>query len=465
MPEKTQNKSAIIAIVGRPNVGKSSLFNRLIRERLAIESEIAGTTRDRLYHHAKFDDMDIILVDTGGLEYGKKENIEADVVSQAQLAIADADLIFFMVDAKEGLNINDLEAAKVLRKSHKKVLLVGNKIDVKDIDENIHEFLKLGFGEPTLISAYHRIGLDELESETIGILKNMGFKPAPEEESTVVEKPKTTKICFIGRPNVGKSSLVNALLGKPKVIVSEVAGTTRDATETPFTWNDKEFTLVDTAGLRRRGRIEGDLEKLSSFKSLDAIERADVVCLILDYEQGIKKQDQHIASYAIEANKGLILVLNKIDLMEDRKDDEQRTINELRNKFDFLPWAPVVFTSAQNRTHVEKILEIADQIQTERFRVIDEDELMGFYKETIMKHLPSFAGNNKHVVFYSLKQIQTNPPTFVYTVNDERALHFSYRRYLENALRKRWPFTGTGIKVIFEKKLRRIRQRKINQRD
>jgi GTP-binding protein len=288
----------------------------------------------------------------------------------------------------------------------------------------------------------------------------MGFKARVAEELTE-EKPKNTKICFIGRPNVGKSSLVNALLGKPKVIVSEIAGTTRDTTDTPITWNDKDFVLVDTAGLRRRGRIEDGLEKLSSFKSLDAIERADVVCLILDYKQGIKKQDLHIASYAIEANKGLLLVLNKIDLMDDRQEEEKKMIHMLRSKFDFLPWAPVVFTSAQNRTHVEKILEIADQIQTERFKTIDEDELKGFYQETIQKHLPSFAGNNKHIIFYSLKQTQTNPPTFVYTVNDERSLHFSYRRYLENALRKRWPFAGTSIKVIFEKKLRKPRKDKI----
>ncbi len=439
----------IIAIVGRPNVGKSSLFNRLIRKRIAIESEIAGTTRDRIYHHALIGGLPAVVVDTGGLEYGKKENIEADVATQVHLAIAEADLIFFMVDAKEGLTISDFNAADKLRRSAKEIMLIANKTDAKDAENNLPEMGKLGFGEPIGISAYHRTGIDELIEIAEKKLKTMGFKKPPQE----LEKKKITSICFLGKPNVGKSSLVNSILGKPKVIVSEIPGTTRDATDTEIVWNGKQFNLIDTAGLRRRGHIERGLEKLSSFRALEAIERSDVACLILDYKEGIRKQDQHIASYVLEAGKGLFLAVNKIDLMDNRADDEIRTINILRRRFEFLPWAPVVFVSALKKTNVEKILELAGRIYEERFLQIDKDELQSFMKETIYKHLPPITGA-RMPKFYSLEQSAVNPPTFVYWVNDPVSIHFSYRRYLENELRKRWPFTGTTIKIVFDTKKR-----------
>jgi len=439
----------IIAIVGRPNVGKSSLFNRLIRRRIAIESDIAGTTRDRIYHHADIDGLPAVLVDTGGLEYGKKENIEADIQTQVHLAIAEADLIFFVTDAKEGLTISDYDAADKLRRSGKNILFIANKCDSQEAQNNLPEMSKLGFGEPIQISAYHRIGLEELLENAAETLKKLGFKKP--EQSFI--KTDVTSICFLGKPNVGKSSLVNAILGKPKVIVSEIPGTTRDAIDTEITWKEKHFNLIDTAGLRRRGRIERGLEKLSSFRALEAIERCDVVCLIIDYSEGVKKQDQHIASYALEAGKGIMLIMNKIDLMGNREDDEMKMINTLRRKFEFLPWAPVIFTSALDKTNIDKILELAATIHAERFTQLDADELQGFMKETVYKHLPPPSGT-RLPKFYSLEQTGVNPPTFIYWVNDADTIHFSYRRYLENELRKRWPFTGTALKIIFDSKKR-----------
>lgn len=449
----------IIAIVGRPNVGKSSLFNRLIRRRLAIESEIAGTTRDRIYHHADIGELSAVLVDTGGLEYGKKENIEADVQTQVFLAIAEADLIFFVIDAKTVLTISDYDTADKLRRSGKEILLIANKCDAASAQDNVHDLAKLGFGQPIEISAYHRTGLDDLNEIAEKKLKELGFTTLKHE--TLLSD--VTNICFLGKPNVGKSSLVNAILGKTKVIVSNIPGTTRDSIDTEISWNDKKYNLIDTAGLRRRGRIERGLEKLSSFQALEAIERCDVACLIIDYKEGVRKQDQHIAQYILEAGKGLILVMNKIDLMGNRQDDEMKMINLLRRKFEFLPWAPAIFTSALNKTNIDKILDLAAVIHTERFRTIDSDELEGFMKETINKHLPPHVGT-RMPKFYSLQQIGINPPTFIYWVKDPEAIHFSYRRYLTNELRARWPFTGTAIKIIFDTKKRPSSMKKGNKK-
>jgi GTP-binding protein len=350
------------------------------------------------------------------------------------------------VDAKEGLTISDYEAADLLRKSGKKVIFIANKTDTSKAEYNMVEYGKLGFGEAIGISAYHGIGLEELIDETEKKLIEIGYAKQPVSEI----EPTILNVSFLGKPNVGKSSLVNALLGKPKIIVSNIPGTTRDTIDTEITWNNKPFNLIDTAGLRRRGKIERGLEKLSSFRSLDAIERSDIVCLILDYGEGIRSQDQHIASYILEAGKGLILIVNKIDLMENREQEENKTLGLLRRKFEFTPWAPVIFVSALRNTHIEKILEIATQIQNERFRKIDADELSGFMQETVFKHLPPAMGK-RITKFNALVQTGVNPPMFAFKLNNPRAINFSYRRYLENEIRKRWPFTGTPIKIWFDK--------------
>ncbi len=456
--QKTDREIPIVAIVGRPNVGKSSLFNRLINKRLAITSEISGTTRDRIYHRAQFNQMTVILVDTGGLEYGKKEDIEANVRIQVDLAINEADLIIFMVDAKEGLTIEDHEAVKKLRKYNKKTLFVANKTDTKVAREQMGELLSLGFGEPIEISAYHNINVSSVVDEATEKLSEMGFHEDNGENNE--QKKDTIDICLLGKPNVGKSSIVNALLGKEKVIVSDIPGTTRDATDTDLEWNEQKFNLIDTAGLRRRGKIERGLEKLSSFRSLDAIERSDIVCLILDYAEGIRKQDQHISSYVLEAGKGMILIVNKTDLMEDREHDERRMINILRRRFDFLPWAPVLFVSALKRSNIEKILELSKQIYDQRFKKIDQEELIAFMKEITYKHLPPSIGN-RLPKFYSMMQDGVNPPSFVYWVNTPKSIHFSYRRYLENELRKKYGFNGTSIKLYFKEK----KQKRSNQKN
>lgn len=437
----------IVAIVGRPNVGKSSLFNRLIRKRYAITSEVAGTTRDRIYYRTNLNDLTVVLVDTGGLEYGKKESIEADVQIQVDLAINEADLIFFVVNAKEGITIEDHKAATKLRKAKKKIIFIANKIDHKEAQNNIPDIIKLGFGEPIEISAYHNLNVAEVVDEADNFLTSEGWKPVKKEE----EEKDTISICFLGKPNVGKSSMVNALLGKEKVIVSEIPGTTRDAIDTEIIWNEQKYNLIDTAGLRRRGKIERGLEKLSSFRSLDAIERSDIVCLILDYSEGIRKQDQHISSYAQEAGKGIILVVNKVDLMEDREHEESRTIGILKKRFDFLPWAPVIFVSALRQKNIEKVLELSKDIYKERFKRIDNEELNLFMKEIVYKHLPPKVGKTIPK-FYSMEQDAVNPPCFVYYLNDNKAVHFSYRRYLENEIRKKYGFNGTSIRLYFKKK-------------
>lgn len=441
----------IVAIVGRPNVGKSSLFNRLIRKRLAVTHEQAGTTRDRIYFQITLEGVPAIVVDTGGLEYGKKENIEADIQSQARIAINEADLIVFVVDMIEGLTANDYEAAALLRKSGKNIVFIANKYDHPGTEEHLAEMTKLGFGEPLKVSAIHKTGIEEFR-ETLGQkLKKAGWKKQQEKAE---RKEGTVSVCFLGRPNAGKSSLVNAILGEEKLIVSPVAGTTRDSTDTEVVYDEQKYTLIDTAGLRRRGKIEPGLEKLSALRSLEALERSDIACLILDYERGIRKQDLSISSYVQDAKKGLVLVVNKSDLMKDPESDRNRFVRILRHRFDFLPWVPVLFVSALKKKNIEKILEMAQEIYKERFKQIGNDELDGFMKEITHRHIPPKVTLTTPKI-YSLEQTGINPPAFTFWVNDDKAFHFSYRRYLENEIRKKYGFNGTGIRLIYKNKLRK----------
>lgn len=438
----------LIAIVGRPNVGKSTLFNRLIGERLAVISKEAGTTRDRVCRQIKINDQSATLVDTGGISYGKKESIENDVEAQAHAAIEEADIIYFVVDASQPLNLDDHTAAKSLRKSNKPIILVANKYDNKEAYDRLVELYELGFGEPVEVSAIHKTGIGELLSQTEDLFKKLKFKPEKQQD-----EEQGIRLSFLGKPNVGKSSLVNALLGKEKVIVSDEPGTTRDSTDTHIKFNDQQYTLIDTAGLKRRGRIQRGIEKFSSLRCFNALDRSDIALLILDFSEKISKQDMHIAEYILDAKKGLILVVNKIDLAEN-ENEKQRFLNSVRNKFSFLPWAPLVFVSASKRKNIEKILEIAGQIIIERKKRIPTNELNNFIKKITLKHVPTGTKRIQPKIFY-VTQTGINPPEFVFFVNDAGALHFSYRRYLENEIRKAFGFDGTALRLVFRNKSRR----------
>jgi len=454
MKSQTAQSLPIIAIVGRPNVGKSSLFNRLIDKRKAIISDEAGTTRDPIYHRTMLRDMEVIMVDTGGVEFGDKENIEADIQTQARLALAEANIILFVVDAQEEPTVDDFEAAKILRKSSKDLIFVANKCDNSKIREGLIDFFKLGFDEPIRASVIHNIGIEEIKSKLSQKVEAQGWKQPVKAE----KRSERIKIALVGRPNVGKSSLTNSLLGEKKVIVADAPGTTRDAIDVDLHFGKQDFTLIDTAGIRRRGRIEKGIEKFSTFRSLEAIERCDVACLVIDFSIGVRSQDTHIASYILDASKGLILVINKCDLMKDKERDETRMLNILRHRFDFLPWAPVIFTSALDKININQIYKLSQQIHDERFRRIQAIELDHFLTEVTMKHQAPTVGRTK-IKFSSIVQASVNPPTFDIYTNFPEKLHFSYKRYLENNLREQFGFTGTAVRIFYSRRPREERKK------
>ncbi|MDP2642626.1 MAG: ribosome biogenesis GTPase Der [Candidatus Peregrinibacteria bacterium] len=441
----------IIAIVGRPNVGKSTLFNRLVMQKYAITSDIAGTTRDRIYKRCEIAGYEVTLVDTGGLEYGKHENIEKDVQSQASLAIESADLIIFLVDLSEGINPNDRLAANVLRKSKKEVLFIANKSDAKNAESNSYETLELGFGEALKISAIHTDGLADLETLIEKTLRKLKFKKRRKKEE---KNSDTLSLCILGRPNAGKSSLVNAITGTEAIIVSDIPGTTRDHTDTLVTHDEKKYNLIDTAGLRRRGKIEQGIEKFSSLRCLNALQRSDMAVLLIDGTERIAKQDAHIVEYILEMKKGLIIAVNKIDDFDKSADEEKKNmiIYRLKRRFAFVPWAPVVFISAKNKTNVMKIFDLADEIKKEREKKINTPELNSFMQMITNKHLPSSANTRKPKFLY-MSQVETSPPSFVLFFKFVENLHFSYPRYIENELRREYGFVGTSIILKFKSKV------------
>ncbi|MEL7564332.1 MAG: ribosome biogenesis GTPase Der [Dehalobacterium sp.] len=433
----------IVAIVGRPNVGKSTLFNRFTGSRIAIVEDIPGVTRDRLYRDAEWLNREFTVVDTGGIEfYGKGGIIETKVKKQAQLAIEEADVILFVVDGKSGITPDDEAVAQLLRRSSKPVILVVNKIENYDRPDSVYEFFNLGLGDPIPISAAHGMNTGDLLDAMISKF------PLEEEEDL---PPETIKIAVIGRPNVGKSSLANKILGEERLIVSDIAGTTRDAIDSLLEQDGKHYVIIDTAGMRRKAKVNEPTERYSVLRSLRAIDRSDIVLMLIDGVDGVTEQDKKIAGYAHEAGKGMILIVNKWDLVV--KDD--KTMNQydkkVREEMGFLHYAPILYISALSGQRVNKVLEIVDFVAEQQNLRIPTARLNEVVDEALAVTPPPTDKGKRLKIFY-VTQIGVKPPKFVLFVNEPELMHFSYQRYLENQFRKNFGFEGTAIWLMIRKR-------------
>ncbi len=426
-----------VCLIGRPNTGKSSLFNCFLREERSIIMDEPGVTRDRIYGIVKHNDKSFYLIDTGGLELGK-ENFKEDILAQAEYAIDEADLVLFVVDGKTELNQSDFMIRDLLRKSKKEVFVVANKLDNKQRQEEIYRFYELGFENIFGVSAAHKIGLRELLYAVTNDLK----------EDTVIHDD-SCKFCLIGRPNVGKSSLVNALLNEERAIVSDVAGTTRDATDTRFNYHGKSYTMIDTAGIRKRGRIYENIEKYSLLRSLKAIERSDGCVLVINAEEKIIEHDKHIAGIALEQGKALVIAVNKWDTVSDSNTAIKEWKELLKYEFQFAPFAKVVFLSAKTKKRVGTLMPEIIAAYENYHKTIKTSLLNDVIHESTSLHVaPSYKG--RRLKIYFVNQEATEPPKFTFYVNDKGLVHFSYERYLENKLRENFDLTGTPIILKFK---------------
>ena len=432
----------IVAIVGRPNVGKSTLFNRLAGERIAVVEDLPGTTRDRVYADITWGERELTLIDTGGFEPRPDSDLRQKVKHQAEVAIDEADVILFMVDVLDGVTIPDQETAEALMRSRKPIILAVNKADNDQRRQQAFQFHELGIGEPMAISAHHGIGVSDLMDEVCANL------PPPEPAA---EEPEMLKIAIVGRPNVGKSMLLNAILGQERAIVSEIPGTTRDATDTVFNYGGESMLFIDTAGIRRRGKIEVGIERYSVMRSLNAISRSDVALLVIESAEIMDEQDMHIAGYIHEALKGIVVVVNKWDLARELEVDKTQCASEIKQKVKFFPDAPIVFASAQFGKGIGQVLSAAKRVYQERQKRLPTPLLNEEVNRAIAAHPPPSLWGKQLKLSY-VTQPGVNPPTFVFFVNDPRLIHFSYQRYLENSLRKAFGFKGTPLKLIFRRK-------------
>ena len=427
----------IVAIVGRPNVGKSTLFNRIVGARIAIVEGLPGITRDRLYQEAEWSGRSFMVVDTGGIDFKDNDEIVNNVRHQAELAIEEADLVLFVVDARSGLLGSDEEVADILRRSDKPVLLVANKVEDFSVENNPQylEFYSMGLGEPIPISAAEGKNTGDLLDQVIDLL--------PPEIIDDYD-PDVIKIAVIGRPNVGKSSLVNSMLGQERVIVSSIAGTTRDAIDTPFVRDNKHYVLIDTAGIRRKSRIYLSTEKYSVLRSLKAIDRCDVALVVLDAEDGVTDQDKRIAGYAHEKGKASVLIINKWDLIE--KDDHTMSIftRKIRDELSFNAYAPVLFISALTKQRVPRVLELVNYVSEQHSLRIATANVNTLIREAVLHNSPP-APKGKRLKIYYATQKSVKPPTYILFVNDPELMHFSYLRYLENQLRSAYGLEGTPV--------------------
>lgn len=433
-------KKPVIALVGRPNVGKSTLFNRLVGSREAIIEDTPGVTRDRIYGTAKFLDYSFFVIDTGGIEI-EAGSFNTEIKGQAELAIDESDVVVFVVDGKDGLTASDYTVRDILLKSGKKVIVAINKADSKLFDEHQYDFYSLGFDEYVNISAEQNSGIyDLLEIIT------KDFKKIEDDYDE-----ETIKFSIIGRPNVGKSSLVNALLNEERVIVSEIAGTTRDAVDTPFTYHNKNFVVIDTAGMRKRGKIYENVEKYSLLRSLKAIDRSNVCVIVINAEEGIIEHDKHIAGYAIEAGKAVILAVNKWDLIDDKDKAMKNFIKDIRSQFQFMPYAPIVFLSALTKKRIHTLMPEIIKVNENAHREIKTSSLNNVITDAYALNLPPTYKNKRLKIYFS-NQVDTCPPTFNISVNSKGLIHFSYKRYLENKIRENFDFEGTPIVLNFKNK-------------
>jgi len=428
----------IVAIVGRQNVGKSTLLNRLAGKRVAIVEDLPGTTRDRVFADVSWQEVTFTLVDTGGLEPRPHSTIAQEVKEQVEIAIAEADAVIFLVDVKDGLTPSDLEIADRLRRSSKPILLVANKADNTKLEAGAVEFYELGLGEPLTISAYHGRGTAELLDKIIALL------PAPSPTEAEAE---VMKVAIVGRPNVGKSMLLNTLLGNERAIVDDIPGTTRDAIDTLFDFDGQGVLLIDTAGIRRRGRLGTGIEKYSVLRALRAIDRADVALLVLDATELVTAQDTHIAGYVQQAAKGIVLVVNKWDLVADKNITEYN--NHIRRQLKFMSYAAVLYISAKFGQGVDRIMPEVSRVYQERFKRLPTAAVNSVVQQAAMVHNLPRAGTKQLKILYAT-QAEVNPPTFVFFVNDANLIHFSYRRYLENKLRQSFGFAGTPLRLVFK---------------
>lgn len=429
-----------VAIVGRPNVGKSTIFNKLVGKKISIIEDTPGVTRDRIYGTVNYDNYKFHLIDTGGIDLSREE-FNNDIIIQANIAIEESDVIIFVVDGLEELNQNDYTIRDILMKSGKRVVVAVNKIDNQKRESNIYNYYELGFEEVLPISGEHSLGITDLLDTIV-----KSFHQVEEEE----EEEEEIKFCLIGRPNVGKSSLVNALLNEEKVIVSPIAGTTRDAIDTKFTYNKNKYVAIDTAGIRKSGKILERIEKYSVLRSMKAIERSDVCLLVLNAEEGIIEHDKHIASYALEEGKPLVIVVNKWDTVKDQNDIASFT-KLLRAEFKFLSYVPITFVSALTKKRIFTIMKEIDKVYENSRKQIKTNILNEVIRDAVLlKAPPSYKGKRLKITF--TEQTGTAPPRFTFFVNSDKLIHFSYARYLENKIRENFDLEGTPIILDFKNK-------------
>lgn len=432
----------VVAVVGRPNVGKSTLFNKIVGRKVAIVEDTPGVTRDRIYAESEWNGIPFVLIDTGGIEPDTDDIILSQMREQAEIAIDTADAIVFIVDGKAGLTAADREVGEMLMKTGRNVILCVNKIDSPKLPDDFYDFYELGLGEPIPISAANMLNLGDLLDRIVEEFPE-GSASGGEDEDI--------KIAIIGKPNVGKSSLVNALIGEERMIVSNIAGTTRDAIDSPFEHNDQKYMLIDTAGIRRKKKINEDIERYSIIRAIASIERSDVCILMIDAQEGVTDQDKKIGGLAHEAGKGIIIAVNKWDLIAKDSHTMSKFERDVRAELSFMPYAPIIFISVVKGQRLLNVLELADRVAHNCSFRIPTGQLNAVIADaTLMKQPPSDKG--KKLRIYYVTQVGVQPPLFSFQVNKRELMHFSYARYLENRLRETYDFSGTSIKFVFREK-------------